>query len=85
MIINRYDELRGRIQRDLDFFGGVLPERNAIAWGGYLAALGEWDLLLPSDSNKLFSLLPFVKDNPVYGIATGNPGGEIEPEIESDD
>jgi hypothetical protein len=34
-------ELRARILADIAAFDGQLPERNAIAWGAYLAALIE--------------------------------------------
>lgn len=42
-------EIRLRIQDESIHFGGGIPERVAIAWGGYLAALLEWGLLTPGE------------------------------------
>jgi hypothetical protein len=39
------EELLQRIQRDIVSYSDVLPERVAIAWRGYLAALIEWESL----------------------------------------
>ena len=35
-------ELASRINADLEHFAMVMPERYAIAWGGYIASLYEW-------------------------------------------
>ena len=39
-------ELKDRIQSEISHFGGALPERVALVWGGYLAGLLEWGLLV---------------------------------------
>jgi hypothetical protein len=65
------NELHGRIQGDIEQYRGALPERVAIAWSGYLAALLEWDLVTVVDHDRLTSLLPPVDDNPVYHILVG--------------
>ena len=65
------EELQQRISRELSHFGGVLPERVAIAWDGYIAALLEWDLLTPAEHSRLADLLPQIPDNPVLAIFLG--------------
>ena len=65
------NELRTRIHRDIDLFGGALPERCALVWDGYLAALLEWGLLSPSDDFALQAMLPRCDDNPVVSILLG--------------
>lgn len=65
------DELKERIQREAAHFGGVLPERVAIAWDGYLAALLEWNLISVSDHAEASRMLPEIPDNPVMAIFLG--------------
>lgn len=50
--------LRYRIQADIDFFRGELPERFAIAWVSYLAGLVEWDVIDEPMYTRLVQLLP---------------------------
>jgi hypothetical protein len=57
--------VRLRIEKEFEHFGGSLPERVAIAWDGYLAALIEWGLISASDHQRLSAMLPKVEDNPV--------------------
>jgi hypothetical protein len=66
-----FQELRGRIQRDLEHFGGKLPERVAISWSGYLAALIEWGMISVADHKQLCALLPHIDDNPAVAILLG--------------
>lgn len=68
-----FKELRDRIGRHADCFGGVLPERYVIAWSGYLAALIEWGLISVSDHERLCKILPPVADAPSVGILLGQP------------
>ena len=49
-----------RIQEQIDHFRGVLPERYAIAWGGYLAALWEKGMLTFDDYRSMGRLLPKI-------------------------
>ena len=49
-----------RIQEQIDHFKGVLPERYAIAWDGYLAALWENGLLTFDDYRSMGRLLPKI-------------------------
>ena len=64
-------ELAIRIQADIDHFGGNLPERTAISWRGYLAAMIEWQLISVYDHRKLLKLIPPVDDDPAIHILTG--------------
>jgi hypothetical protein len=64
-------EIRLRIQEEGIHFGGVMPERVAIAWSGYLAALLEWGMLTPGEHQELMEMLPAVPDNPVIAIFLG--------------
>jgi hypothetical protein len=66
-----FEELASRIQKDIDFFEGNLPERFAIAWSGYLASLIEWGLISIQDHYQLIQMLPFIEDNPATAILTG--------------
>jgi hypothetical protein len=36
-----FDELKTRIDRDIGHYDGRLPDANAVAWYGYLAALSN--------------------------------------------
>ncbi|MBK8170376.1 MAG: hypothetical protein IPK60_08510 [Sandaracinaceae bacterium] len=64
-------ELTERLQKDIDHYGGSLPERVAIAWEGYRAALLEWDLISISDHAHLRGMLPHIHDDPVVKILLG--------------
>jgi hypothetical protein len=64
-------ELTDRIQSEIDHFGGILPERVALVWDGYLAALLEWGLITPSEHKELSDMLPEIPDNPVMAIFLG--------------
>jgi hypothetical protein len=65
--------VRRRIEDDARAFGGILPERYALAWGGYLAALMEWGLITPVQHKTLIDLLPKFDgpDDPVLSIFIG--------------
>jgi hypothetical protein len=65
------DELKFRIQGDIEHFHGVLPERTAIAWRAYLAAVLEWEVLDVSQYDRLVVLLPAVTDDPAVAILKG--------------
>jgi hypothetical protein len=69
--------LKNRIRREIDHFGGKLPERTAIGWHGYLAALIEWGLISISDHSRLSDMLPPVEDNPVKNILLGRAEDEV--------
>ncbi len=64
-------ELGERILADVRHFGRGLPERNAIAWRGYLAALLEWDVISVAHHDDLVRLLPTIVDDPVTDILLG--------------
>ena len=66
-----FDGLQDRIQDDIDHYGGTLPERVAIAWSGYIAALLEWGLISVGDHDRLTWILPPIDDNPVHYIFVG--------------
>ena len=65
------EELKDRIQQEITHFGGVLPERVAIVWDGYLAALLEWNLISVADHSEASGMLPEIPDNPVMAIFLG--------------
>lgn len=65
------EELRERIEAEFSHFGGALPERVALVWDGYLAALLEWNLITPSQHKELSDMLPEIPDNPVMSIFLG--------------
>jgi hypothetical protein len=64
-------ELRERIEEDARRYGGTLPREAAVAWGGYLAGLIEWDVLSVAEHERLCRLLPPVDDSPVLHILIG--------------
>jgi hypothetical protein len=65
------EELQERIEGEIAHFGGAMPERVALVWDGYFAALLEWNLITPADHRALSSLLPAIPDNPVTAIFLG--------------
>jgi hypothetical protein len=64
-------ELSDRIQADIDHFGGVLPERTAISWRGYLAAMLEWNLISVAEYDALLACIPPVNGDPAIAILMG--------------
>ena len=64
-------EISYRIQADAIHFGGALPEKYAIAWRGYLAALLEWNLISSLQYETLLAHIPPVEDDPAIGILRG--------------
>jgi hypothetical protein len=73
--------MRDRIQREISHFGGTLPERVALVWDGYIAALLEWGLITVSQHKELSDMLPDIPDNPVMAIFLGR--GRDEGSAES--
>jgi len=73
------EELEYRIRRDIEHYGGILPERVSIAWGGYLAGLLEWGLLSVPAHHQVANMLPNVDDHPVYAIMLGRDGPDGPP------
>jgi hypothetical protein len=61
-------ELRWRIAEDARRYGGTLPREAAVAWGGYLAGLIEWDVISVGEHEQLSRLLPPVDESPVTHI-----------------
>ena len=66
-----FEELQNRIVRDVDHYDGELPERFALVWNGYLAALIEWGFISVSEHEQLLKLLPPIDDNPAVTILLG--------------
>ncbi len=64
-------ELSYRIQADIDHFGGVLPEKTAISWRGYLAAMSGWNLIPVAQYEALLARIPLVNDDPAIAILRG--------------
>ncbi|HUE74924.1 MAG TPA: hypothetical protein VMP01_28920 [Pirellulaceae bacterium] len=68
------EELRSRLQREIDHFHGLLPERVALVWDGYFAALIEWGLISVAEHEELVKMLPEIPDNPVMTMYLGRKG-----------
>ncbi len=65
-------EIKSRINADAQALSGNLPERFALAWHGYLAALLEWQIIGIPQYDELFEVLPEIDDpNPITTIFTG--------------
>ena len=64
-------EMSHRIQADIDYFGGAMPDRTAVAWRGYLAAMLEWNLIPVSQYDQLLAKIPEVRDDPAVAILRG--------------
>ena len=64
-------EILARIRGDAEHFGGRIPERTALVWRGYLAALLEWDLISISQYDELLTHIPEVLDDPAVAILRG--------------
>jgi hypothetical protein len=64
-------EISSRIQAAIGHFGGLMPERSALAWRGYLAAMLEWNLLSVVEYDELLARLPAVNDDPAVAILRG--------------
>jgi len=64
-------ELLYRIQADIDHHGGTLPEKTAISWRGYLAAMLEWNLVPLDRYEALLARIPQVADDPAVSILRG--------------
>lgn len=64
-------ELSYRIQADIDHFGGHMPEKTAISWRGYLAAMLEWNLIPVAQYEALLERIPPVNDDPAIAILIG--------------
>jgi hypothetical protein len=71
------DELEHRISVDLAHYHGQFPERVAIAWRGYCAALLEWGVIDVRHHDRLLRLLPDIENDPVTDILLGR-GDEPE-------
>ncbi len=72
------EQLRIRINNDKAHFKGHIPERNAIAWLGYLAALSEFGIIDFATLDELRRLLPEVEDDPSVAIALGREDAEVD-------
>jgi hypothetical protein len=64
-------ELMYRINADIEHFCGALPEKTAIAWRGYLAAVLEWNVITVEQYDSLLARVPSVSDDPAIAILRG--------------
>ena len=65
-------EIKSRIDADAKALGGNLPDRFALAWHGYLAALLEWQIIGIPQYDELYEILPEIDEpNPITTIFTG--------------
>ena len=72
------NSLRNHIQEQIDYFGGELPERHAIAWGGCLAGLFIEGLLDVHHYNELVHMLPKVSEpDPVADLFIFEPDNPL--------
>lgn len=76
------EELQHRIESDIAYFGGKLPQRNALAWHAYLAGLLEWAVIDRSMFDQLTAVLPDMKDSPVVALETQRHPTEPESIIQ---
>ncbi|MEA2758067.1 MAG: hypothetical protein QOH65_680 [Methylobacteriaceae bacterium] len=66
-----FEELRSRLGVDVAHYKGQLPERVALVWYGYIAALFEWSLISLPEYDQLIAMLPQIPENPVVPIFLG--------------
>jgi len=66
--------LHNDLSWEVERHGGRLPERVALVWYGYLAALTLYELIPADEIAKLAAMLPHVEDNPVDALFTDRPG-----------
>ncbi len=72
------NSLRNHIQEQIDYFGGMLPERHAIAWGGYLAGQFIEGLLDVHHYTELTHMLPKVSGpDPVADLFIFEPDNPL--------
>lgn len=72
------DETTDRIQREIDHYGGTLPDVTSAVWHGYIAALLEWRLISVEGHAGLVKLLNPVDNQPelhdaMSGLWLGRP------------
>jgi hypothetical protein len=63
-----FSDVKSRLQAEAAYFNGAIPERVALVWDGYIAALLEWGLISVPQYDGLSDLLPKIPDNPVLAI-----------------
>ena len=66
-----FNEIKNRIQDEINYYNGILPEIVIGCWNGYIAALIEWDLITINQHQELFNLLPEIPNNPAVQILIG--------------
>lgn len=71
MELPTYEEIRSRIQADIDYYGGNLPDIVYAAWSGYIGGLLEWSLISPGVHSQLTDLLPPIDNDPMVDIFLG--------------
>lgn len=71
--------IESRIKADIKHFQGVLPERYALAWHGYIAGAFECGGLNIPSYSSLTNLLPKINDpNPILEIFEGRHDDDDE-------
>ena len=72
------EELQYRIEQQLQYFKGNMPENYTAAWHGYLAGIFEWGVIDRSTYFYLESLLPRLsKPNPIRDIFIFEPDNSL--------
>ena len=70
--------IRRRIEAENAVFNGTMPERYALAWHGYIAALLEWGLIEVYQYKNLHNLLPLTeKPDPILNIFLGREQNDL--------
>ena len=74
---NIVNEMINRINRDIKYFHGKLPERYALAWHGYIAGLYEWNVIDLKGYGEIVDILPkTAHPDPIVDIFEGRDDDE---------
>ena len=71
-------EIKERIQEEINYFKGKLPNDVSLVWHGYLAALLDRGLIDHYAHSDLVDMLSKIDKNPAYAIFTGDPGSHLK-------
>jgi hypothetical protein len=55
-----------------------MPEKTAISWRGYLAAMLKWNLIPIAYYDALLKLIPQLHDDPTVDILKGRTSPHID-------
>jgi len=72
------EEMNHRIIKELEFYDGKVPREVGLAWGGYVGALLEWNLISVKEFDALNDILPKLESDPNVSISIGEPGYHLK-------